>query len=91
MSLAAQTECLDTEEELLCGKGVESGAEVSLDLDSSTDNESDRTERVVELQAMVALRGVVHLREPFCVLGPIKLAAVDDYATDGGAMTCEVC
>lgn len=86
MSLAAQTERLDTEQELLCGKGVEGGAKVALNLDSSADDEGDCTKGVVEFEAVVAFRWVVHLGETCSVLSPIEFTAVDDHTANGGTV-----
>ena len=82
MSLRSQAQCLDTEKQLLGCKGVQGCAEVSLNLDAGSDDESNGAEGVVELEAVVALCWIVELGEPLCVLAPVKLSTVDDYTTN---------
>lgn len=86
VALGAQRERLDADEELLGGEGVEAGAEVAQDLDPRPDDEGDGAERLPELEPVVALGGLDHLREPRRVRAPVELAAVDDDAADGRAV-----
>jgi hypothetical protein len=74
VSLGAQTEGLDTEEQLLGGKGVEGRSEIAQDLHAGSDDEGDVAEGLEELEAVVALRGLVKLGEASGVLAPVELA-----------------
>lgn len=89
MSLSAQAEGLDTEEELLGSEGVEGSTEISEDLDTGADDEGDGAEGLPELEAVVAVGGLVHLGEAGGVLAPVELAGVDDDTADGGAVTSD--
>lgn len=86
VALSAQTQGLGTEEELLSGKGVEGGAEITKDLDSGADDKGGGAESLVELETVVAVRGLVELGESVGVLEPVKLARVDDDTANGGAV-----
>lgn len=85
--LCAERQRLDAEEELLRSEGVQRCAVVAQDLDAGTDDEGDWAKSVVELEAVVSLAGIVHLREALRVLAPVELSAVDNDAADGGAVT----
>lgn len=89
VALGAQGQRLDADEELLGGEGVEAGAEVAQDLDARPDDEGDGAERLPELEPVVALGGLDHLREPRRVRAPVELAAVDDDAADGRAVPAD--
>ena len=86
MSLGTEGEGLDTEEELLGSEGVQSGTEISENLDSGADDEGDGAKGLPELEAVVTVGGFVHLREAVGVLAPVKLARVDNDTTNGGTM-----
>lgn len=86
MALSAQAQGLGTEEELLSSERVESGTQITKDLDTGTDDECDRAEGVPELEAVIAVGGVVHLGEPGGVLAPVELARVDDDTANSGAV-----
>ena len=87
--LRPQAERLDTEEQLLRRKGAEAGAEVAENLDARADDERDGAEGLPELQAVVALGGLDHLREARRVGAPVELAAVDDDAADRRAVAAD--
>lgn len=89
VALGAQAQGLSAEEELLSSKGVEGGTEIAEDLDSGADDEGSSTESLVELEAVVAVRGLVELGEAVGVLEPVKLARVDDDTADSGAVTAD--
>lgn len=55
VALGTEGQGLDAEEELLGGKGVEGGTEISEDLDSGADDEGDGAKRLPELEAVVAV------------------------------------
>ena len=86
VSLGPQAEGLGTKEELLSSEGVEGGAKVTENLNADTNGESDRTESLPELQAVITLRRLNELGEALCVLAPVELAAVDDNTADGRAV-----
>lgn len=87
VSLGAQTESLDTEEQLLGGKGVQGRSEIAQDLHAGTDDEGDVAKGLEELEAVVALRGLVELGEAGGMLAPVELARVDNDTADGGSVT----
>lgn len=87
MALGAEGQRLDADDELLGGEGVQGGAEVAQDLDAGADDECDGAKGLPELEAVVAVRGLRHLREAAVV--PLELAAVDDDAADGGAVAAD--
>lgn len=87
MSLSAQTERLDTLDQLECGEGVQSGSVISQDLDADSDGECDGAESLPELHAVVSWRGLNHLWEPLAVLAPVKFARIDNHAPNGGSVT----
>lgn len=89
VALGAQAERLDTEDQLLGGKGVEGGADIAQQLDSRAHDEGDGAKRLPELEAVVALGGLDELRESLAVLAPVKLARVDNDAADGGAVAAD--
>lgn len=89
VSLGAQAERLQTQDQLLRRKGVEGGPEIAQDLDPYADGKRDGTKRLPELEAVVAFGGLGELREPRCVLAPVELAAVDDDTADGGAVATD--
>src|SRR3569833_2990570 len=83
VALGAQAERLAAQQELLGGEGVEAGAQVAEELDAHADDEGDGAERLPELEPVVAVRRLHHLREPVGVLAPVELAAVHHHAADG--------
>lgn len=87
VALSAQRQGLDADDELLGGKGVQGGAEVAEDLDAGADDEGDGAKRLPELEAVVAVRRLRHLREAAVV--PLELSAIDDNAADGGAVAAD--
>ena len=89
MSFRSETECLQAQEQLLGTERIQASTQVSENLHTYTDRESDGTKRVVKLQAVVAFRRVVELREAFSMLAPIELAAVNDDTTDCGSVTAD--
>lgn len=89
VALGTQTERLDTENQLLGGKGVEGGADITQELDSGADDEGDGAKGLPELEAVVALGGLDELGESLAVLAPVKLARVDNDASDGGAVSAD--
>ena len=86
VSLGAEAEGLEPEEELLRRKRVQTRAEIAQDLHANADGEGDGTERVPEFEAMVSLRRLVELGKALGMLAPIKLAAVDHDPADRGAV-----
>ena len=91
MSLAAQTQRLDAEDELLRCEGVQRRPEISQNLHPEADDEGDGAEGVVEFQAVVAVRRLRHLWVALaCFWGaPVEFAGVDDNAADGRAMPAD--
>lgn len=89
VALGTETEGLDTEDELLSGKGVERGTNVSQELNSGADNEGDGAKGLPELEAVVALGGLDELGESLAVLAPVKLAGVDDDTSNGGSVAAD--
>jgi hypothetical protein len=89
MSLSAQTEGLDTEEQLLGGEGVEGRSEIAQDLHAGSDDEGDVAKGLEELEAVVALGGLVELGEASGVLAPVEFARVDNDTTDGGSVAAD--
>lgn len=89
MALTAQTQRLQTENQLLRREGVQRRAEVTQDLDTNADSEGDGAKSLPEFQAVVAFGGLDELWEAGGVLAPVKLAAVDDYAADSSAVTAD--
>jgi hypothetical protein len=89
VALGAQTERLDTEDQLLGGKGVEGSADITQKLDSGADDEGDGAEGLPELEAVVALGGLDELGESLAVLAPVKLAGVDNNTSDGGSVAAD--
>jgi hypothetical protein len=89
VALSAQAQGLSAEEELLSSKGVEGGTKITEDLDSGADDKGGGAESLVELEAVVAGRGLVELGEAVGVLEPVKLARVDDDTADGGAVSTD--
>lgn len=89
MALAAQTERLQAEDQLLGSEGVQCRAQITQNLDSHTDGKRNRTEGLPELQTVVSLRGLDELGEAGGVLAPVELAAVDDDAANGGAVATD--
>lgn len=87
VAFGAETKRLNTEEELLGSEGVESGAQVTEDLDTGTNDEGDGAEGFPELEAVVTRRRFDELGEASSVLAPVELARIDDDAADGGAVT----
>jgi hypothetical protein len=87
VALGAETEGLDTDDELLGSKGVEAGANITEELYSSSDNERDGAKSLPELEAMVPFSGFVKLRESLAVLAPVKLARVDNDASNSGSVS----
>lgn len=55
VSLGAQAEGLETEDELLGGERVEGSSEITEDLDAGADYEGDGAEGLPELEAVVAI------------------------------------
>ena len=86
VALGAQRQRLGAEQQLLGGKRVEVGAEVAHNLDARADDEGGGPKCLPELEAVVALGGLDKLREARGVGAPVKLAAVDNDAADGGAV-----
>lgn len=86
MALSAEAQGLRSEKELLGGEGVEGGAHITENLDTGTDDEGDGAKGVPELEAVVAVGGLVHLGEAGSVLAPVELAGVDDDTTNGSAV-----
>jgi hypothetical protein len=89
MSLSPQTQSLKTEQQLLCSKWVERSTEITLDLDTSADDEGDCAEGLPELEAVVAFAGLDELGEALAVGAPVELAGVDDDAADGCAVAAD--
>lgn len=89
VALGAEAEGLDTENQLLGSKWVESGANVTQELDSGADDEGDGTESLPELEAVVTLGGLDELGESLAVVTPVKLARVDNDTADGGAVSAD--
>lgn len=89
VTLGAQAQRLDTEDQLLGSKGVEGSADVTQLLDSGADDEGDGAKRLPELEAVVALGGLDELGESLAVRAPVKLARVDNDAADGGAVAAD--
>ena len=87
--LGAERQRLEAEQQLLRTEGVHAGAQVPEELDPDPDGERDGAERLPELEAVVALGRLDHLREPLAVLAPVELAAVDDDAADGRAVAAD--
>lgn len=87
VSLSSQAEGLNTKKELLSGEGVEGGSKVTENLNTDTNGESDRTEGLPELQAVIALGWLNELGESLSVLAPVELAAVNNNTGDGRAVT----
>lgn len=86
MPLSSKAEGLDTEEQLLGGKGIESGTQIAKNLDTGADDKGDRAKGLPELEAVVALGRLNKLWEAGTVLAPVKLARVDNHAANGGAV-----
>lgn len=89
VALAAEGKCLETDEKLLRSERVEARAQVAQDLNAHPDDVGDGTEGLPELEPVVALGRLDHLREAVGVLAPVELAAVDDDAADGGAVAAD--
>lgn len=89
VTLGPQAEGLETEQELLGGEGAEAGTEVAENLDAGADDVGDGAKRLPELEAVVTLGGLNELGETGTVLSPVKLAAVDDDTSNGGAVATD--
>lgn len=89
VALAAQRQGLHTQHQLLRRKGVQRAAYIAQDLDPNADGEGDLAECFPELQAMVAVAWLDHLREARGVGAPVEVSAVDDDAADGGAVAAD--
>ena len=66
-------------------EGAEAGADVAQAFDAGADDEGDGSEDFAEIHAVIGAGGLVDLREG--ALFPIELAAVDDHAADGVAVS----
>lgn len=89
VAFSTQAQGLSAEEELLSSKGVKGGTKVTEDLDSGADDKGGGAESLVELEAVVAGRGLVELGEAVGVLEPVKLARVDNDTADGGSVAAD--
>ena len=89
MSLCSQAQCLNTQKQLLRSEWIQCSPQISQGLDACADDECDGSEGIPELEPVVALRGVVELREPLCVLAPVELAAVDNDAANCSAVSSD--
>ena len=89
VALAAERQRLETEKELLRGEGVQARAQVAQDLHAHPDDVGDGPKGLPELEPVVALGRLDHLREAVSVRAPVELAAVDDDAADGGAVPAD--
>jgi hypothetical protein len=89
VALNTQAEGLETLDQLEGAEGVQAGTEVTQDLDTHADRECDGAEGLVELQAVVALGGLVELGETLGVLAPVELAGIDDDTSDSSTVATD--
>lgn len=89
MALSAQTQRLDTQQELLRSEGVQSRSQITQDFDAHADREGDGSEGLPEFEAVVALGRFDELGESSGVLAPVEFTAVDDDAGNGGAVAAD--
>jgi hypothetical protein len=89
MSFTAQTQCLETEEELVGAKGVERRAQVTQDLNPNADGKGQIPKGLVKVDAVIAWSRFGELREAGRVLAPVEVARVNDYTCDGGAVAAD--
>lgn len=86
VALGAQTQSLDTLDELPCGKWVQAGAHISEDIDTHSDGEGDWSKGIPELQAVESWRWLNHLWEALAVLAPVEVSGVDDDTSNGSSV-----
>lgn len=89
MSLAAQTQSLQAEDQLLGTEGVQGRTEVAQDFNAHSDSISDGAKSLPELQPVVTLGWLDELGEPGSVLAPVKLSTVDHDTGNGGTMATD--
>lgn len=66
-------------------KGVQSGSDITEDLNTDFDSECDSTECFAEFEPVVPFAGFGEPGE-FTAAGPVEFARVDDDAADGGSV-----
>lgn len=89
MAFAAQTQRLQTKNQLLGREGVQRRAQVTQNFNTRADSKGDGTKGLPELESVVAFGGFNELREASGILAPVKLAAVDNYTTDSCTMAAD--
>lgn len=87
MSFSTQTQGLQTQQKLLRSKRVQCCSQVTQDLNTNANGKGDWSKCFPEFQAMVSRRWLNKLWESSSILAPVELAAIDDHATNGGAMS----
>lgn len=87
MALRAQTQSLQTQDQLLRRERIQRRAQIAQDLDTDANGVCNGPECFPKLESMVTFRGLNELRESSRILAPVELTAVDYHATDGGTMT----
>lgn len=86
MSLDSQAQCLESLNKLECTERVQAGAQITENLNTDANSESNGAEGLPELQTVVTLRRLNELGETLGVLAPVEFSGIDDDTSDGGAV-----
>lgn len=89
MSFSSEAQGFQSQQELLGGKRVQRGAQIPKNLHADSDCKRDRAECIPKLETMISFGRVVELGKPLGMLSPVKFAAVDDNAANGGPVSTD--
>jgi hypothetical protein len=86
MSLRAQTQRLQSQQQLLRRKRIQRRTQITQNLNSYANGECDGSESFPEFEAVVSLGRLDELRESSGVFAPVEFSAVNHHAANGGAV-----
>ena len=89
MSLNPQTQCLKSLNKLESTERVETGAQITKNLNAHVDGEGERAEGLPEIEPVVAFTGFGKLGVAGRVLAPVEFPTIDDYAADRGTVATD--
>lgn len=89
MSLASQTQSLETKDELLRSKWIQGGTNITQDFNTYPNGESNGSEGLPELQTMVSLGWLNELGETGAVFAPVELSTVNYHTSNRGAVATD--
>ena len=86
MSFAAETQSLETQDQLLRRKWIQGRSQISQNLNPDSNCVRYGPKSLPEVEAVIALRRLHELREASTVLSPVEFTAINDNAAHSGAM-----